>query len=358
MTFFNMRSGKRSLKALGLLAVAASICGQASAQISFADAGRRGSVYLSVGNGSPSHKPSTISIVQGTPGNISNYKLSNVEGDNSTTKAISGIYNYNIRLGYFFDYNQNYAFELCFDPVKYHVSEGQIVNMTGTRENKDIDTSFAFSPANGYFYNIDGANFLSVNLVRRIQIYQIKSHNVRIDGLAKVGIGPCMPHTYSSIAGKEIERPSFQWGGWNAGGEAALRLTLMRHIFLEASYKYSYASYKDIAVYNGTAAQKLVTSQMVFSLGYWFSTTKHNPLFEKPDNRPAPLTIKPIYPPDPEEDSKKMMQGQPMMKAPAAPAQPVVPTEPAPAPTEPAPGEPTPTPDAPPAPAPEPEPGK
>ena len=358
MTFLLMRTPNRSLRALCLMAVAIGMCSRVHAQVSFADAGRRGSIYLSVGSGSPTHKPSTISIVQGVPGNVSNYKLSDVDGDNSTTKAAPGL-NYNARIGFFFDYSQNWAFELAYDPVKYHVAEGQIVKMTGTRENRDIDTSFAFSPANGYFYNIDGANFLSVNVVRRFQIYQIKSHNVRIDGLAKVGIGPCMPHTYNSIDGKVAEHPAFQLGGWNTGAEAALRLTLMRHVFLEASYKYSYASYKDVSVYNGVASQKLMTSQVIFSLGYWFSTTKHNPLFEKPDNRKPPLTIRPIYPPDPEEDSKKVMQGQPMMPAikTAKPAE-EQPAPPAPE-TPPAPSEPTPAPD--PAPAPEqpaPEPGK
>lgn len=356
MTFLDMGKRKRSLGALGVLAVAVAISTSARAQVSFGDDGKRGSVYLSVGNGSPSHKPSTITIVQGNPGNVSNYQLSNVDGDNSTTKAAGGL-NFNARLGYFFDYSQKWAIELSYDPVKYHVSEGQIVSMTGTRDNKDIDTTFAFSSSDGYFYNVDGANLLSVNLVRRQQIFQIKSHNVRIDALGRVGIGPCMPHTYNSIAGKVSEKPSFQLGGWNAGAEGALRITLMRHVFVEASYKYSYVSYKDIAVYNGTASQKLMTSQVIVSLGYWFSTTKHNPLFEKPDMRKPPLTIKPIYPPDPEEDSKKIMQGQPMMAEPktAKPAeQPTTPTEPAPAPTEPAPTPTEPTP-APPEPTPAPE---
>lgn len=360
-----MRTGYKSYKIQCLLATALLTGSYAPlhAQVSFADVSRRGSVYLQVGYNTPSHKPSDINIVSGTPGNVSNYKLHKVDGDNSTTKAMG--FAYNVRLGYFFDYNQNWAFELCYDPVKYHVAEGQMVKMSGTVDNKPVDTSFAFASGNGYFYNLDGANFLSVNVVRRFQIYQIKSHNVRIDALARAGVGPCMPHTYNSINGKVAEHPAFQLGGWNAGAEAALRLTLMKHVFVEAAYKYTYAMYKDIAVYNGTASQKLMGSQMIFSLGYWFSTTKHNQLFDKVDNRPAPFTIKPIYPPDPEEDMKKIMKGQPTVepmevpKAPAenpapAPSDPV-PTDPPPSPQEPAPSpEPAPAP-APDAPAPEPQ---
>jgi hypothetical protein len=147
-----------------------------------------------------------------------------------------------------------------------------------------------------------------------------------------------MPHTYNSIRGKVAEYPSFQIGWWNAGATGSLRLTLMRHVFLEASYKYSYASYKDIGVYNGTASQKLTSTQVIFSLGYWFSATKHNPLFTKPDNAKPPLTIKPIYPQDPEDQSKTLKMA-PDTSVPAG--------EQAPPPESPMPEVPSPTPDAP-----------
>lgn len=358
-----MRTRNKLYKTLCHVAalLSAGMCSStAFAQVSLYDAEKRGSLYFSVGNNTPNHRPSTIEVVSGTPGNVSNYKWEKVDGDNSTTKS-PGL-NYNIRIGYFFDYFQNWAIELCYDPVKYHIATGQMVKMTGMLDNRDIDTTFAFTPDNGYLYNIAGANFLSVNLLRRFQIYQIKSHNVRIDALAKVGIGPCMPYTYNSIMGKTAERPQFQMGGWNAGAEGAIRLTLMRHVFAEASYKYSYASYKDLVVFNGVAQQKLVTAQMVLSVGYWFSTTKHNPLFVKPDNKKPPFSIKPINPPDPEEDQKKIMKGQPMLPAPKKAVAPAPAPAPAPVPDSvPAPDStPVPTPDAPPAPdgTPTPEPGK
>ncbi len=350
-----MRSGNPTHKRLSLLLLALSAMAYAPvrAQVSFADAEKRGSIYFSVGMNSPSHKTSDIDIVSGRPGSVSNYTLSGVAGDNSTTKT-SG-FPYNFRIGYFFDYFQNWAVELSYDPLKYHVSDGQIVKMTGQLDGRTIDSSFAFSPANGYFYNIDGANLLSVNIVRRIQLFQIKSHNLRIDALVRAGIGPCMPHIYNSLQGKVAEYPSFQLGGWNAGADGSLRITLMRHVFLEASYKYSYASYKDLGVYDGGASQKLVSSQVIFSLGYWFSTTKHNPLFMKPDNRKPPFAIKPIMPPDNQEDQRKTLEKAPEKTPPAeeAPAPAPVPDTPPDTPPD------EPTPDMPPSPdAPVPEPGQ
>jgi opacity protein-like surface antigen len=269
--------------------------GRATAQVSMYDADRRGSVYIGIGSNTATHRPSTIEITQGTPGFASSYTLDQVAADSKTTSKSAG-FAYNVKVGYFFDYNQTFAVELSYEPVKYHVTDGQKVKLKGTVDNAAVDTSFAFSAANGYFYNIDGSNMIAINLVKRFQLLQIKSHNVRLDALVKGGGGPAMPHVFNSIKGKVAEYPSFQLGGWNAGLEAALRLTIMRHVYVEGGYRYSYASYNDIGVYSGTATQKLSSSQVIFTAGYTFATTKRNPLFTRPERYYRPLTIKPIYP--------------------------------------------------------------
>jgi hypothetical protein len=240
--------------------------------------------------------------------------------------------------------------------------------MTGMLDSRTIDSSFTFSDSTGHFYNLDGANVLSVNLVKRFQLFHPHSKVIRIDALAKVGIGPVMPHVYNSIRSKVAEYPSFQLAGWNAGAEAALRLTILRHLFLEGAYKYSYANYTDIGVYNGTATQKVITSQVVLSVGYAFSTTKRNPLFTKPEKVVIPFAIRPVFPNAPtpagedskaEKPKKEDMPAEETKPSPAPDAPSPVPDAPSPtpetpspAPDAPSPAPETPTPDAPP-PAPE-----
>lgn len=329
---------------LSLLATSGAV-----AQVSKADEGNNGSVYIFIGSNSPTFGASDIKIEQGSGGNVSSYTLNKVAGDNNTTLS-KGLSN-NIRVGYFFDYNQTFAIELAYDPVKYHVTDGQSVRLSGTMDNKPIDTAFAFAAANGYYYNLDGANLLSLNLVRRFQLIQDKRHFVRLDALAKAGGGVLMPHITNSVAGKPSEYPSFQLAGWNAGIEAALRVTLFRYVFVEAGYRYTYASYTDVGVYNGTATQKLGVSQVLFGGGITFPTTKHNPLFVKPDNSKPPLTIRPIYPdpideegePEPGPGALPTAMPEPDSPAPDSPAPPdEVPQEepaPAPAPEDPGPGQ-------------------
>ena len=321
-----------------------------SAQISIFDSEKRGSLYFSVGTNTPTHNPSTIRFVQGTPGNVSDYKLDKVKADDKVTSTKSGL-PYNIRVGYFFNYNQTFAIELSYDPVKYHIVNGQNVRMTGMLDSRTIDSSFTFSDSTGHFYNLDGANILSVNLVKRFQLFHPHSKVIRIDALAKVGIGPVMPHVYNSIRGKVAEYPSFQLAGWNAGAEAALRLTILRHLFLEGAYKYSYANYTDIGVYNGTATQKVTTGQVVLSVGYAFSTTKRNPLFTKPEKVVIPFAIRPVFPDAPapaaddvkaEKPKKEDMPAEETKPSPAPDAPSPVPETPSPTPESP-----SPTPDAP-----------
>lgn len=282
--------GKKMLFFPAVLFVAALLKNTASAQVSFGSEGLRESVYLSIGKGNATYHASTISIQQA---NASSFDIEQVNADNEA--ASKGGFPVNVRAGFFFDRDQKMALELSIDPVSYHVTDGQKVPMKGTLEHQHVDTMLNFSAKNGYSYYLNGTNFIFVSFVYRQKLLQSQTHNVRLDALGKVGIGPAMPHVMNTINGQAAES-SFKLGGWDAGLELALRLTVARHVFLEAAYKYSHTSYTDIGIDNGSATQTLNTSQTVFSIGYWFSLTKHNPLFAKGEKKKTIYTIKPIHP--------------------------------------------------------------
>ena len=267
----------------------------AKAQVSVFDENRRGSLYFNIGTSSPSYKSSTIHINQTASGN--NYDLKDVNADNSSSKS-TGILSLSFRAGYLFNYNQSWGVELSYDPLAYHVTD-QAVHVQGTIDGAAVSKDISFTKANGYAYYLDGANFLSVNLVHRFGIFRNKQRFFAIDLYAKAGAGPAMPHVYNTINGKTNETPQFQTNGWALNGELAARVTIVRHFSLEVAPKYIYANYNNVNVYNGTADQKLKVLTWTVSLGYAFSTTKHNPLFEKPAKSRRVLTIKRIYPDEP-----------------------------------------------------------
>jgi hypothetical protein len=260
----------------------------AKAQVSIFDVDRHGSLYLSIGTHSPSYKASTIHISQGTSGN--DYDLENVTADDQSNKA-SSILNASFRLGYFFNNNQDLAIELSYDPLSYHVTDGQKVTLAGQLNHTDITKTLTFSEANGYYYYINGSNHVLVNLVKRFGLYKNRLHTFYVDALAKAGAGPLMPSISNSIEGKKTENPGFQVSGWNADFEAALRLTIYKYVYVEGAWKYDWASYSNMNVYDGTASQKLSTTSVIFSLGFTISTTERNPRFDKVEKLRPVLTI-------------------------------------------------------------------
>ena len=96
-----------------------------------------------------------------------------------------------------------------------------------------------------------------------------KKGSIIVDGLAKFGIGPVIPHVQNSFFGQS-NTPHFQFGVWNTGVEATLRATFFNHVYLEYSNKLDYARYSGLHIYEGTARQAFGTYEMILNLGITF----------------------------------------------------------------------------------------
>jgi hypothetical protein len=264
---------------LCLLALSASkLCAQSN-----------GSVYLSAGYNEAWYGKSTIQVQQ--PDLNNNYNIENAKGNNQTHTTISPL-ELNYRLGYYFDYEQKNGVELNFDPVNYQVANGPLT-LAGTINNRlNATQPVIFSPANELYYRYTGANLLLLNYVRRIQIYRPDSKKIGVDVLGKIGAGPVLPHVMSQLGGPANDGGQFQFCGWNAGAEAALRVTVYRYIYVEVAGKYDYAMMSSLPVYEGTAKQNLQTYEVIGSLGFTFPTSKRNPLFYREHKI---VTILPLF---------------------------------------------------------------
>jgi hypothetical protein len=248
-----MRSG---MKITLVSAAALALCTTAAkAQVSIYDVDRHGAIYLNVGSFSPTFGASTLHINQGQLSN--NYTLENLSADENTPKS-SSIPSF--RLGFFFNNNQDLAVELSYDPVSYHITDGQTVAQKGTVSGTDVDKTMTFSTANGYYYNLSGANQVLINIVKRFGLYKNEKHTFYLDALAKVGAGPLMPAVSNSIDHKIMDNPGgFQISGWNAGFEAGIRATIYKYVYVEGAWKYDRASYTSVNINSGSADQKLTT---------------------------------------------------------------------------------------------------
>jgi hypothetical protein len=234
--------------------------------------GRKGEFYFSWGYNKEWYTNSDVKVNQ--PSLNNNYTLKSVHShdhpgwDEGLFSIPISIPQYNYRLGYFFNREKGLALEINFDHTKHIIRDGQLMTLTGKINGKHVDSTIRFSEGTGFYYYLNnGANFLLFNLVKRWQWHESRNGNVKIDALAKAGIGPVIPHVQNSFFGRAND-PGFQLGGWNMGAEAGLRVTFFKHAYLEFTNKVDYARYSGLKVYEGTAKQAFGTYELILSLGY------------------------------------------------------------------------------------------
>jgi hypothetical protein len=236
-------------------------------------------VYASWGYNGEFYTHSTIHVSQAALGNDYNFvsvKAHDHPGwnDGLFTRALS-IPQYNYRLGFLLDEEKGWGFEINFDHTKY-IFANQDVRIKGKLNNRQVDSTIAFNPQNGFYYYLNnGANFLLFNVTKKWHIIARKDEKFKLDFLGKFGVGPVIPHTQNQLFGKDNDQ-GFQMGGWNVGAEGSLRATFYRYVYLEFSDKLDYARYHNLNVYMGAAHQAFGTEEMILSLGLVIPTTKRH----------------------------------------------------------------------------------
>jgi hypothetical protein len=266
---------------------------------------RHRSFYLSAGYNKAQFFNSTIKVDQPSLGN--NYSLLKVKADTKTGITSLVPWQLNYRLGYYWNYYQTMGVEVEYNPVNYHIITGENIQLKGALGGIPNTTkTITFYAKNGYYYGMDGANLLLVNLVRRFTIYRPNSNRFAVDAIAKLGAGPAMPHLVSNLPGSNglpsttWDDPQLQLKGWNGAGEAALRVTIDRYVYVELAGKYDYAVYNHLKIYEGTATQNVSTLEAILSVGITLPSNRYNPLFHHEKNI---ITILPFFLDKKNEDS-------------------------------------------------------
>jgi hypothetical protein len=232
--------------------------------------GKKGQAYLSWGYNKEWYTMSDIHVKQQSLGN--DYTFQAVLGkdkpgwmrdQHNVFQQPITIPQYNYRLGYWF--KDNWAFEINFDHTKYQVEQQQLLHLKGTYNNAAVDTYF-INRGNLQWQLNNGANFFLFNLVHRYQVPKMQFKNFNASLLFKGGVGFMVPHVENTILGNS-NKPHFQFGGFDMGIEAALRLTFFKYAYLEYCNKAVYAQYFGLKIYEGKARQAFACYEMVANIG-------------------------------------------------------------------------------------------
>ena len=169
--------------------------------------------------------------------------------------------------GYFFNNKGDWGIEAGWDHLKYVVTDGQTVHMTGQIHGTpyDLDTMITY---NFFHYeHTNGNNYLTASLVKRNTIYKSRNTHHKVSLLLKGGGGMLIPKTQSVIMGDERDGP-FRLAGYVITFGGAVRYDIYRYFFLEASTKSAYARYTHDKIYGeGIANHHFFSQQFIISAG-------------------------------------------------------------------------------------------
>jgi hypothetical protein len=151
---------------------------------------------------------------------------------------------YNYRLGFYINPKHSRAIELNFDHIKYVVTDGQKVHVTGIIDGKNAEGDSILNRANFlHLEHTDGGNLLHINYVQQQTIIKSADHKrALVNLLWKAGAGINIPRTDITYRGNRFNN-KFHIAGYNISAEAGARYYPFKHLFLEFTGKSGYVRY-------------------------------------------------------------------------------------------------------------------
>ena len=161
---------------------------------------------------------------------------------------------YNYRIGFYLNESHTKAIEINFDHIKYVVTDGQKVRVTGRIGGVQVDADSIVDPQNFlHFEHTDGGNLLHINYVQQktLAMNAAKTRPL-INLIWKAGAGINIPRTDFTYHGDRFNN-DFHVAGYNLSGEAGARLYLSKRFFFEGTGKTGYVRYINALANTSTA---------------------------------------------------------------------------------------------------------
>ncbi|MGI4871638.1 MAG: hypothetical protein ACRYFX_10720 [Janthinobacterium lividum] len=176
---------------------------------------------------------------------------------------------YDLSVGYLFHDKHDLGIEVAWNHLKYVVDDDQVMRVSGEIRGRHLDRDTLVTPDFVHLQHTNGNNYLMVNLVKR---WQLKAgRHVAFSAIGKVGGGPMISYTISTIFGSHAEGP-FHFEGVVAGVSGGLHLDLYRYFFLQTDLQGAWADYTNS--YIGADRQGRVTHHFgsaQWSYGFGFN---------------------------------------------------------------------------------------
>jgi hypothetical protein len=175
---------------------------------------------------------------------------------------------YGFRGGYFIPQAPFVGLEAEFIHLKVFSDPQQRVRVAGLRRGDPIQREMPLGDIVQQYSISHGVNLLLFNAALRHGVSRnADAPDGRLVLTARVGVGPTLPHTESSVEGSRQEQYEVGRVGWQVAGGAEFKL--LRRMYALGEYKFTRTRQRG-KVFSGTAESLLRTHHGVFGLSYHF----------------------------------------------------------------------------------------
>lgn len=188
--------------------------------------------------------------------NGNNFVLHNAKGhdqpgfeDIYTEPTQVSIPQYNYRIGFYLNEKRTKSIEINFDHIKYIVTDGQTVHVTGQIDGIHVDGDSVLNAATFlHLEHTNGGNLLHINYAQQSTLLETKNKpRPLINFIWKVGAGINIPKTDFTWRGDRLNN-EFHIAGYNISAEAGARIYPFKNFFIELTGKTGYVRYVNALV--------------------------------------------------------------------------------------------------------------
>jgi hypothetical protein len=182
-----------------------------------------------------------------------------------TSRSFESPHYYGVRIAYLFSQSAPFGIEEEFIHAKVYSDPNEVVRLTGVLGGVPVDASARLGNVVQEFSVSHGLNFLFTNLVGGFRLFdesRILFSPMNI--VFRVGVGPTIPHTESTVDGVHTEQYEFKGPAYQIAGGFQGYLFWRLNFLLE--YKFTYTKLKDVTIDRGAASAVVRTHHVVFGL--------------------------------------------------------------------------------------------
>jgi hypothetical protein len=150
---------------------------------------------------------------------------------------------YDFRVGYQFNDKHDLGLEINWDHLKYVVTDWQNVHINGQKHGIAIDKVEPLNPDTVHLQHTNGNNYLLFNLTKRKTLYTYRYFQV--DAIGKVGAGPLISYTISTILG-DYDPGYFHYHGWVSAASLGMRVSFLKNFFIQSDIQGAFVDYTNI----------------------------------------------------------------------------------------------------------------